>query len=699
MLSFLFETAPTCEWTSLEQHQRTFYRRSSQLGGTTDWPPALPIDYINLELVHQEKLPTPKLYNQQAVKVLQKGEVSAYLSRSKKLDLEDISKYDSQRKVIIIEGVPGVGKTTLAHKLCRDWAERKLLLEFSLVLYVPLRVPRIRLADSADDLLEYFGDHCSHSDIESIKYSQGSGVLFILDGWDELLQSCRLSTSFFPRLVVGEFLPKSSVLVTSRPGVVTPVLRTQVANRLIEICGFTQEQVRQYIISYFQDEKSWIAQKLIDDLQAYPNVASTCYVAINLTIICYVYQVSDFSLPATLTEVYEQFVIHAITRHTKRAFSIETKNGAEITNPYVETISGFNDPAVNKVLKGLGCLALDGILQGSFTFTRDEVARACCLGLSEEFDGFGLLRVLLVFRRHGPERNYQFLHLTVQEYLAGYTVSQMAEDQQRSWLRENLTNDTCEMVLRFFCGTNRFKSYSAISIFSAFITTPFILECIFEAQWKEACQLFAKKTSSLLTIHSQTHILPYRSLVYGYVMANSGTQWHLKWTEGTIGEHELRSICQHLQPTTILQLTLVQISFETKESADELTKLICSQEKLTELTLHQMQLSNDELHSLSKAFVSHKALKSIKLTQNTLPQSCHEDIGLLTSIPSLEVLDFSGTVLTENNCQIIIETASKNKSLKVLHLSHKSDSLLLIIKKFNTERMGRGLDELTVLFS
>ena len=83
--------------------------------------------------------------------------MDVYSSQSTKLVLKDITNFASERKVIIVEGVPGVGKTTLAHKICRDWAEKKLLIEFSLVLYVPLRVPQVRLADSADDLLQYFG--------------------------------------------------------------------------------------------------------------------------------------------------------------------------------------------------------------------------------------------------------------------------------------------------------------------------------------------------------------------------------------------------------------------------------------------------------------------------------------------------------------------------------------------------------------
>ena len=440
---------PVSEWSTLEKHQRSFYQTTSQLGGTTDWPPALPVEYINLELVHQDRFPVSSMHRQEAAKLLRGGEVGAVLKQSTQLDLKDISNYDSHRKVILIEGAPGVGKTTLAHKLCRDWANKELLTEFSLVLYVPLRVPKVRVADSADDLLQYFGEHCSPSDTAAITYSQGNGVLFILDGWDELPQSCRLASSFFPRLVFGEFLPKSSVIITSRPGVVVTAIRTQAANRLIEILGFTEEQVKQYIRSYFRESPDFketpkraqeISQNLITELQVYPNVASTCYVAINLTIICFVYHASGFKLPSTLTEVYEQFVMHAIKRHINRAISVDPSKAVSVMTDNVETVSGF-DESVNTVLRGLGKLALEGIVQGALSFTRGELASACCLNESEEFDGFGLLRILLVFRRHGPERNYQFLHLTVQEYLAAYTVSLMEENQQGKWLQDNLRND------------------------------------------------------------------------------------------------------------------------------------------------------------------------------------------------------------------------------------------------------------------
>ena len=62
--------------------------------------------------------------------------------------------------------------------------------------------------------------HCSPADIQSVKVNNGRGVLLILDGWDELRPSCRLPNSFFPQLIMAEFLPECSIPITSRPGAV-----------------------------------------------------------------------------------------------------------------------------------------------------------------------------------------------------------------------------------------------------------------------------------------------------------------------------------------------------------------------------------------------------------------------------------------------------------------------------------------------
>ena len=50
----------------------------------------------------------------------------------------------SRPKVVLIEGTPGVGKTTFAWDQCLQWAEGKLLQAYSIVLLLPLRDNNIR---------------------------------------------------------------------------------------------------------------------------------------------------------------------------------------------------------------------------------------------------------------------------------------------------------------------------------------------------------------------------------------------------------------------------------------------------------------------------------------------------------------------------------------------------------------------------
>ena len=142
-----------------------------------------------------------------------------------------------------------------------------MLKEYSLVMCFPLREPLVRLAESTEDLLSYFGDNCSDEDIQYVKGAQGSKVLLILDGWDELRSSCRGEDMFFPKLVKGEILPNCSIVITSRSGP-TDFIKHRAPNpRLIEVLGFTQEQIRNYIRAYFKQEGTpEDGEKLLKDL-------------------------------------------------------------------------------------------------------------------------------------------------------------------------------------------------------------------------------------------------------------------------------------------------------------------------------------------------------------------------------------------------------------------------------------------------
>ena len=63
---------------------------------------------------------------------------------------------------MLIDGAPGVGKTTLCRKFCKDWGAGQILKQFSIVWLLNQREERIAKAKSLDDLFQ----HCSARDTD-----------------------------------------------------------------------------------------------------------------------------------------------------------------------------------------------------------------------------------------------------------------------------------------------------------------------------------------------------------------------------------------------------------------------------------------------------------------------------------------------------------------------------------------------------
>ena len=155
-----------------------------------------------------------------------------------------------------------------------------------------------------------------------IKRVRGAGVLWILDGFDELPHHLRKSsTSIFIQLIKGDILPKSTVIVTSRHAATDRLLTYMYLDKdskSIHLLGFSPNEIREYATKYFEKNET-----LASEFRSYYShntmIESMLHNPMNCFIMCTVF--NDFILtnntkyPRTMTAIYNYYVRILLKRH------------------------------------------------------------------------------------------------------------------------------------------------------------------------------------------------------------------------------------------------------------------------------------------------------------------------------------------------------------------------------------------------
>jgi len=173
------------------------------------WPQAGTATYIDLTLTE-----APPQQNHQQQEPNQGRQKKVMLS-----ELFDIEKSDHARKVILIEGAAGSGKTTLTWHACHEWAAGRLVQQFDLLIYLSLDEPALHSAKSLADLIPHESSDTREAVAKEIAERSGSGVCFLFDAWDEAPPSVQQKKAYVYKLISGisaKRLPHCSMIVTSR---------------------------------------------------------------------------------------------------------------------------------------------------------------------------------------------------------------------------------------------------------------------------------------------------------------------------------------------------------------------------------------------------------------------------------------------------------------------------------------------------
>ena len=654
------------------------------------FPPTPSKKYVNLAVVNH----TPRDID----KVMQytlHGNVEQLLESKEKMSIEDILKPIDHRRLrlVLIEGPPGVGKSTLAWELCRKWDKLSHMRQYSLVVLLRLREKYVQQAKAVADLFYHVNSDLLQSVAKEIVGSEGKGVLFILDGFDELpgeLQRDGLLIDF----ITGRALPKSTVIVTSRPSATAKLLTkccSQVQKR-VEILGFTQECVKKYASTVFSSEP-----KLLDDFLIYisafnnPAINSLMYIPLNAAIVVEVYRNSRRTgcpIPKTLTQLYTQLCLILLQRYLQNQSncSYSLSKFVDLTDEYYQHFLQLSQ------------IAFEGLNKNQVIFLASDLPR--------DLIHFGFLDVVSSIYNAGGD-SHNFLHFTVQEFLVAYHIFQLPHHGILEVFKKYGSDKRWNVVWRFLSGLTGFEHFKGVINSEAFITlkdneinlSHLLIQCIYEAQITEFDFLESTFKNSKYYL-SATASSPLEKFALGYCIASSAPTaswnihligessnsfvWGLKWRLPCNGIVHRIIVCGCTCitfiwdcPTSFLRsiTSLVIYNCTMKGPGGYyLAKLIPSMDCLSTLAIqsvyYDLQLASDHiseiLNQLPHSKVSSLSLGHLSLTNtgnflSLLAKAIHPSFGIL-KVLKLSTIEGFGIV------DEILDLCFNHSSLEELHI-------------------------------
>ena len=352
--------------------------------------------------------------------------------------------------LVLIEGEPGMGKTTYCQKLVSDWASKQFgewdesFPRIDVLLLLRCREIKSTIWDAIEE--QILPDETTLGEKEmffQFLKENPSKVMLVLDGLDEAGPQ---KLDMFLKLIQRKQLPGCYIVLTSRHEAGRNVKRY--TDTLLEIVGFTRTDVECYIRKHFQHAEH-LAKDLISKVQFDEELRQLTRNPLNAFLLCVIFEDLEGILPTSRTQLYVEIVLFILRRY-------ESKNG--LSNRGKDLLLVYK-----KELMLLGETALDSLHKRDLYFDdyKGDIKQSSLMK-------FGFLSIQSGGSKRAPCDRYGFFHKSFQEFFSGYFLAFSIIDDStysHSVLTDERYMGELFYVFKFMSGIVALKSeVTAVSI-------------------------------------------------------------------------------------------------------------------------------------------------------------------------------------------------------------------------------------------
>ena len=588
-------------------------------------------------------------------------------------------------RMVLVEGNPGIGKTTFCLKIASDWAKKLVPVEFDFPMFELLFLLKCcDIHEDTKDIVQAIDEQLLNDDInnkeEFLDYIRDGKnqdkILLILDGLDELPEA---SEKVVDRLFRRKVFSRCFILATSREEKGIDVRRRYDFDTLLQIKGFTSKNATDYVRKHFKsvDPKNLSkGERLLEAVQTNTHLSVLRSNPLNLLLLCVVFEDFEAELPSNRTKLY-QIIFRCLLRRycSRNGLNVHRNADKALENQFKES------------LLVLGELAWSCLREDRHSFSEEELDK---LEHSRtHVRRFPAIKLGLVFMEASsrpsqePRHQCHFLHKTFQEFLAAFYLANQLSRRQL-----NLTDHSV------FCKESMLGRYREVFFFLAGILgmegRVFFKEIVVilreHLRWDyvdAVCEFLLKLLKESGAADDLGKVACSRIPLPNALKLDRFLRPFLKLIryvcEGAILEGDAASV-------QLTKLSLSDVQFFSEDNVNDLHGILGSSQTLTELVIGNIEnMSPDVADLFAESFSSSTSLRTATLKLfDVSSERCASNVStLLSTLSQLECLSLEVFGVLNNTAAQVVKASFKSSLISLVLIVHgdQNDCLMSTVSE------------------